>query len=364
MPLEAGAPRQYAGSGCLIRRSAAQRTSASAIRRIGPRSSSAGTRTAAGEYLAVMGESGLGKSTLLNLAAVSINRIRGECCSKGVDLSTLDDDAVTLLRRRAVGIRLSGLSRAAVSQRRAKRRLPLRSLGSQRPERSRRTAQMLTGWVSPIADRYARELSRRSAAHRHRARSGASTAVCSSRQPTGISIRAARRKLWRYYARSQSQCRRGLLITHSRAAAETATAFWCSDAAAQTRARRMNASAPPHFPRCIADLARALLGNTRVSPPDCWSRAGNRLSVALAPRCIWSMAPRSMNLVATNDWWVKPRRRAGPREGFSGNCLLDWREMRRERGEPGTELEVALPATRHAEGIGVDPFRAARCHRR
>src|ERR1700722_13183668 len=56
-----------------------------------------------GEYLAVMGESGVGKSTLLNLLAGLDQPDSGRVLLEGVDLSALDDDAVTLLRRRAVG---------------------------------------------------------------------------------------------------------------------------------------------------------------------------------------------------------------------------------------------------------------------
>jgi putative ABC transport system ATP-binding protein len=58
---------------------------------------------AAGDYVAVMGESGVGKSTLLNLAAGLDRPDRGTIRIDGVDLATLDDDALTLLRRRRMG---------------------------------------------------------------------------------------------------------------------------------------------------------------------------------------------------------------------------------------------------------------------
>ncbi len=57
----------------------------------------------AGEYLAIMGESGVGKSTLLNLLAGLDRPDSGRVLLEGVDLTQLDDDATTLLRRRAVG---------------------------------------------------------------------------------------------------------------------------------------------------------------------------------------------------------------------------------------------------------------------
>jgi putative ABC transport system ATP-binding protein len=67
----------------------------------------------AGQYVAVMGESGMGKSTLLNLVA-GLDRSRcGDDRRRGVDLAALDDDALTVLRREKMGLRLSGVSRFA-----------------------------------------------------------------------------------------------------------------------------------------------------------------------------------------------------------------------------------------------------------
>jgi len=56
-----------------------------------------------GEYLAVMGESGVGKSTLLNLLAGLDKPDAGRVLLDGIDFTALNDDAITLLRRRAIG---------------------------------------------------------------------------------------------------------------------------------------------------------------------------------------------------------------------------------------------------------------------
>jgi putative ABC transport system ATP-binding protein len=58
---------------------------------------------AAGEYVAVMGESGVGKSTLLNLIAGLDTPDSGEIIIDGVPMSSLDDDAATRLRRTRMG---------------------------------------------------------------------------------------------------------------------------------------------------------------------------------------------------------------------------------------------------------------------
>jgi putative ABC transport system ATP-binding protein len=56
-----------------------------------------------GEIVAIMGESGVGKSTLLNLVAGLDTADAGQILIAGADLAGLDDDARTLLRRDHIG---------------------------------------------------------------------------------------------------------------------------------------------------------------------------------------------------------------------------------------------------------------------
>lgn len=58
----------------------------------------------AGEFVSVMGPSGSGKSTLLNLVSALDIPTAGRIVIDDVDIGTLDDDALTLFRRRRIGL--------------------------------------------------------------------------------------------------------------------------------------------------------------------------------------------------------------------------------------------------------------------
>jgi len=186
-----------------------------------------------GEYLAIMGESGVGKSTLLNLLAGLDAPDEGRVILEGVDLSKLDDDAKTLLRRRAVGFVFQAfhvLPYLSVEQNVA---LPLDLLGIGEPERSRRTQAMLTAvGIEALAQRHSKELSggemqrvaiARALVHRPR--------LVLADEPTGnLDTRSAAQILALLRAQVKANAGAGILITHSRTAAETADRILVLDA--------------------------------------------------------------------------------------------------------------------------------------
>jgi putative ABC transport system ATP-binding protein len=186
-----------------------------------------------GEYLAVMGESGVGKSTLLNLLAGLDRPDAGRVLLEGVDLSALDDDATTLLRRRSVGFVFQAfhvLPYLTVEQNVA---LPLDLLGVKQPARGQRTREMLEAvGIGALARRYARELSggevqriaiARALVHRPR--------LVLADEPTGnLDPRSAAQTLQLLRAQIKSNAGAGILITHSRTAADTADRILVLDA--------------------------------------------------------------------------------------------------------------------------------------
>ena len=178
-----------------------------------------------GEYLAIMGESGVGKSTLLNLLAGLDHADSGRVIFDGRDLCELDDNAMTLLRRRSVGFVFQAfhvLSYLNVEQNVA---LPLDLLGIAEPERSRRTAEILESvGIGALGHRNARELSggelqrvaiARALVHRPR--------LVLADEPTGnLDPRSAAQILDVLRSQIKANAGAGILITHSRAAAASA----------------------------------------------------------------------------------------------------------------------------------------------
>ena len=80
-------------------------TLAAVTKRFGERTvlNAVSLEVSAGEYVAVLGESGIGKSTLLNVIAGLEPVDSGKIAFQESEITRLDDDALTLLRRQSFG---------------------------------------------------------------------------------------------------------------------------------------------------------------------------------------------------------------------------------------------------------------------
>ncbi len=177
-----------------------------------------------GEYVAVMGESGIGKSTLLNLVAGLDCADEGSIELDGVELTTLDDDALTALRRKRMGFVFQAfhvLPYLTVAQNVA---LPLSLLGFAGSEADARVADMLVGvGLSARGPSMPRELSggelqrvaiARALVHR--------PDLVLADEPTGnLDPETAGQVLRLLRDQIKTNSAAGVLITHSRAAAQT-----------------------------------------------------------------------------------------------------------------------------------------------
>jgi putative ABC transport system ATP-binding protein len=112
---------------------------------------------APGEFVAIVGESGVGKSTLLNCMAGLDSWDSGSVELDGVDLAALSDDQRALLRREKVGFVFQAfhvLPHLDVAQNIA---LPLLLLG--RPDQARVTAMLTAVGLEGLGARLPQQLS-------------------------------------------------------------------------------------------------------------------------------------------------------------------------------------------------------------
>jgi ABC-type lipoprotein export system ATPase subunit len=111
-----------------------------------------------GEFVALVGRSGCGKSTLLNLAGAMDFPTSGQVLLDGVSTSTLNDAALTQLRREKVGIIFQSFQLLHTLTALENIELPLLLAGK---ENARATARERLAWVEleGLGERYPHQLS-------------------------------------------------------------------------------------------------------------------------------------------------------------------------------------------------------------
>jgi putative ABC transport system ATP-binding protein len=174
---------------------------------------------AAGEYVAIIGDSGIGKSTLLNVIAGLEPLDSGKVFFQGSDITTLGDDELTLLRRDHFGFIFQAfhvLPQLSVEQNVA---LPLLLRGISSPEKARKAISSvgLAGREeSPPRELSGGELQRVAIA---RALVGEPKLVLAD-EPTGnLDPERAKQVLELFRAQVKERGAAAILATHSEAAA-------------------------------------------------------------------------------------------------------------------------------------------------
>ena len=180
---------------------------------------------ARGEYIAIIGESGIGKSTLLNLIAGLDLPDSGSITLDGAELTTLDDTARTLVRRNGIGFVFQAihlLPHLTVAQNIS---LPLSLIGAPPSQIAGRVDGMLAGvGLTGTAASYPRELSggemqrvaiARALVHKPK--------LLLADEPTGnLDQETAGQVLRLLRDQVKLECGGGILATHSALAASTA----------------------------------------------------------------------------------------------------------------------------------------------
>jgi putative ABC transport system ATP-binding protein len=178
-----------------------------------------------GEYVAIMGESGIGKSTLLNLVAGLDRPDSGSVTFQGQDLAQLSDDALTRLRRARIGFVFQAFHVLPYLSVLQNVTLPLVLLRIGPPESTMRALEVLEAvGLGDRAHSMPRELSggelqrvamARALVHRPK--------LVLADEPTGnLDPQTAEQVLGLLRERIKDEGAAGILATHSRAAARSA----------------------------------------------------------------------------------------------------------------------------------------------
>jgi putative ABC transport system ATP-binding protein len=241
-----------------------------------------------GEYVAITGESGIGKSTLLNLIAGLDVPDSGQVLLEGRDLSRLDDRERTLIRRARMGFVFQAFHLLPHLTVEGNVALPLALNGIGGRAAAERVGELLVALgLGDRAGSYPRELSggemqrvsvARALAHR--------PALVLADEPTGnLDPDSASQVLELLRTQLRRDGATGVLVTHSQLAAATADRVLVLT----QRGLAPRATGPCARPR----RRRSPSGCVQASSVRCCRRPGAPRSRSWRSRSAWRLASRS-----------------------------------------------------------------------
>ncbi len=200
-----------------------------------------------GDYLAIMGASGSGKSTMMNILGALDLPTAGRYLLDGIDIQALDEGQLADVRNRMIGFVFQGFNLIRRTTALANVELPLVYAGMKRSQRRKRAAAALD--AVGLADRMGHEPSELSGGQQQRvaiARALApDPAIILADEPTGNLDSVATAEVLDLFGRLNAQGRTVITITHEDDVAVRAKrVLRLHDGSVQSDRRRVARAAP------------------------------------------------------------------------------------------------------------------------